>query len=384
MTWVARFGMVLLSSAFSSHSITELFLPQCTSITLENRKRKYFYGETRKEVQEKLKVALHQQQQGTLVVGPKQTVEQFFTHWLEDVHKANVRVSTYKRYQNLLRLHFLPVLGQYQLVKLSPQHIQALYAQKLKEGLSPRTIRFLHAVLHKAFDHAVRLSYLPRNICDMVELPRSEKYEYHPLTLEQIQQLLSCAQMHPLEALFVLALVTGMRRGELLALKWRDINFAENTLQVQRALIEVRGEDLRESEPKTAHGRRSIYLIPLAIDALKQHRARQLEVRLQHADTWQEQDYIFCTSHGSPFHVTYILNSFRSLLKKASLPRIRFHDMRHSAATLLLSMGTHPKVVQEILGHSNIRMTMDIYSHVLPSMQKDAMTKLSRALQQES
>ena len=329
-------------------------------------------------------MALHEQQQGTLVVGPRQTIEQFFTYWLEEVHKANVRVSTYKRYQNLLRLHFLPVLGRYQLGKLSPQHIQALYAQKLKEGLSPRTIRFLHAVLHKAFDHAVRLNYLSRNLCDVVELPRSEKYEHHSLTQEQIQQFLSCVEGHPLEALFVLALVTGMRRGELLALKWKDVNFAESILQVQRSLIEVRGESIRESEPKTAHGRRSIYLIPLAIDALKQHRARQLETRLQHADIWQEQDYIFCTSHGSPFHVTYIVNTFRTLLKKASLPRIRFHDMRHSAATLLLSMGIHPKVVQEILGHSNIRITMDVYSHVLPSIQKDAMTKLSDVLPRKS
>ncbi len=354
------------------------------SITLENRKRKYFYGETRKEVQEKLKVALREQQQGTLVVGPKQSVEQFFTQWLEEVHKPNVRISTYKRYQNMLRLHFLPVFGHYQLVKLSPQRIQALYAQKLKEGLSAKTIGVLHAILHKAFEYAVRLNYLPRNLCDAVDVPHAEKYENQPLILEQIQQLLTCAKGHSIEAFFVLALVTGMRRGELLALKWKDINFAESTLQVRRSLIEVSGERIRESEPKTAQGRRSIYLVPLAVEVLKQHRAKQLEVRLHYADTWQEHDYIFCTSHGSPLHVTYIRNTFKSLLKKASLPNIRFHDLRHSVATLLLSIGVHPKVVQEILGHSNIRMTMDIYSSVLPSMQKDAMTKLGDALQRPS
>ena len=352
------------------------------TISLEGRKRKTFYGKTRKEVQEKLKTALHEQQQGTLITVPRQTVEQFLRYWLEDVHKPRIRVRTYVRYEGMLRLHFIPVLGHLQLLKLSPQHIQALYAQKLKEGLSANTVNVLHAILHKAFDHAVRLNLLPRNLCDVVSPPRTEEHEIQSLSLEQVQQLLTAAKDHHLEALFVLALMTGMRRGELLALKWQDVNFAESTLYVRRAFIEVTGRGIIETEPKTAKGRRSIHLPPLAIEALKKHRAHQGEVRRQ-AEIWQERDLIFCTSRGTPFIATYVHGVFKALLKKANLPDMRFHDLRHSAATLLLGMGTHPKVVQELLGHSQISMTMDIYSHVMPTMQKDAMTKLNEALEQK-
>jgi len=174
-----------------------------------------------------------------------------------------------------------------------------------------------------------------------------------------------------------------MRRGELLALKWKDVNFTESTLYVRRAFIEVARKGIIETEPKTAKGRRSIQLPPLAIEALESHRTKQLEARLQ-AETWEERDLIFCTSRGTPFIATYIHGVFKALLKKANLPDIRFHDLRHSAATLLLSMGTHPKVVQELLGHSQISMTMDIYSHVMPTMQRDAMAKLNEVLKQKS
>ena len=138
------------------------------SITLENRKRKYFYGETRKEVQEKLKVALHEQQQGTLATGPQQTVKQYLEHWLEEVHKPTLRLSTYLKYRQMLVRYVLPVLGQYQLQKLNAQHVQAFYGRKLKEGLAPGTVRFIHAMLHKAFDQAVRWKLVSRNVCNEV------------------------------------------------------------------------------------------------------------------------------------------------------------------------------------------------------------------------
>ena len=158
-------------------------------------------------------------------------------------------------------------------------------ASPLREGLSATSVNVLHAVLHKAFDHAVRLNLLPRNICDVVSPPRTEEHEITALSLEQVQQLLAAAQDHHLEALFVLALMTGMRRGELLALKWQDVNFAESTLYVRRACIEVTGRGIIETEPKTAKGRRSIHLPPLAIRSLKKHRAHQEEVRRQ-AEIW--------------------------------------------------------------------------------------------------
>ncbi len=193
------------------------------SITLENGKRKYFYGKTRKEVQEKLRVALNEQKQGTLVTAPQQTVEQFLKQWLETC-KPSVRIRTYERYETFVRLHVVPVIGHIQLQKLTAQHIQALYAKKLEEKLSPTTVNVLHAMLHKAFDDAVRWGLIARNVCDLVSPPRRAHYEIKPLTMEQAQQLMAAAKGHNMEALFVLALTTGMRRGEILALKWQDIN----------------------------------------------------------------------------------------------------------------------------------------------------------------
>ena len=356
------------------------------SITVEGFKRKTFYGKTRKEVQEKLKTALHQQQQGTLVTTPQQKVAQFLVHWLEDVHKHSVRPRTYERYEAMIRLHLVPGIGHHPLQKLSPQHLQSFYAKKLDAGLSPTTVISFHKMLHLALDKAVHWGLVPRNVCDAVEPPHVKRYEIQPLNAEQIQQFLTAARGHRLEALFVLALATGMRRGELLALKWRDINFAIGTLQVRRILthmpVKLNGKGgYVEAEPKTEKSRRSIALASFALEKLKQHRVIQLEEKLKAGPAWTDRDLVFSSTVGGHLHTSRILFAqFKKLLKEAGLPDIRFHDLRHSSATMLLSLGVHPKVVQEILGHSQISMTMDIYSHVLPTMQQEAMRKLNDAL----
>ena len=355
------------------------------SITLENRKRRVFYGKTRKEVQEKLKVALREQQQGTLVTAPRQTLARFLTDWLENSQKQSVRPRTYERYEELVRLHIAPALGRYELQKLSAQHLQAFYAKKSEEGLSATTINHFHNVLHKALDTAMKWNLVARNVCDLVSPPRRKQFEVHPLTLEQVHKLLSVVEGHGMEALFKLALATGLRRGEMMGLKWLDINFDAGVLQVRRILSRVPskmpGKGYVEAEPKTQKSRRSIVIAPFALEALKQHRERQLEAKLQAGTAWQEHDYVFCTSIGTHLNPTRdMLDQLKALLKKAGLPDIRFHDLRHSAATLLLSVGVHPKVVQEVLGHSQISITMDVYSHVLPGMQQDAMSRLNDAL----
>jgi integrase len=358
-------------------------------ITVEGGKRKSIYGKTRKEVQEKLKIALREQQQGTLVTAQQQKLEQFLSDWLENTQKHSVRPRTYERYEEIVRLHIIPVLGRYYLHKLTPQHVQAFYTKKINEGLSAATVASFHNMLHKALDTAVKWNLIARNVCDLVSPPRAKRFEIQPLTLEQVQKLLGVAQGHYMEALFKLALVTGMRRGELMGLKWQDINFATSTLQVRRILTRVpskmEGKGYVESEPKTQKSRRSLIVAPFALEALEQHRIRQLEAKVKVGRLWQEHDYVFCTSVGTHLNPTRdMLDQLKALLKKAELPEIRFHDLRHSAATLLLSQGVHPKVVQEILGHSNISMTMDVYSHVLPSMQQDAINKLNTALQKKS
>ena len=359
------------------------------SISLEGGKRKTFYGKTRKAVQEQLKTALHQQQQGILATGPQQKVEQFLQHWLENVHKQSIRSRTYERYEEIVRLHLVPGIGHHQLQKLSPQHLQSFYTNKLEEGLSTTTVISFHNVLHKALETAVRWNFISRNVCDLVSPPRRKRFEIQPLSVEQVQQLLAVTRDHRQEALFLLALATGMRRGELLGLKWQDINFQAEMLQIRRILTRVptkvkkpQGATYVEAEPKTEKGRRSILLPQFVLEALKLHRFRQSEARLKAGVEWQEHDYVFCTSVGTHLHPTRdVLNQLKVLLAKAGLPAIRFHDLRHSSATMLLSMGVHPKIVQEILGHSQISMTLDTYSHVLPTMQKEAMSKLNELLQ---
>lgn len=357
------------------------------SVNVEGKvKRKVFYGKTKTEVREKLQDALAEKKQGSLTLSVQQTVGEYLDHWLENIIKHTIRPRSYERYEAIVRLHLAPNIGKTKLQALNPQHLQKLYAKKLNEGLSSTTVNAIHGMLHKALDDAVKTGLLARNVCDSVSPPRKLHNEIKPLNPVQIRKLLEAAKGHPNEALFVLALATGMRRGELLALKWQDVDFTNNTLQVRRTLSRLptqmgreRGELYVESEPKTKKSKRSIVIADFAIEALKKHRLRQEEAKKQAEDLWEDCDYVFCTPFGShldPGHDA--LEGLKVLLKKAGLPEIRFHDLRHSAATLLLSKGVHPKIVQEILGHSEISMTMDIYSHVLPTMQKEAMEKLNQ------
>lgn len=359
------------------------------SITLADGKRKVFYGKTRTEVKDKLTVALHEQQQGILVASSQQTMERFLTDWLENTHKRSVRPRTYERYKQAISLHLVPALGRHQLQKLTVQHVQAFYAKEEAEGQAPATIIYYHSVLHNALGKAVEWGLISRNVCDLVSPPRKQRYEIQPLTAEQAQKLLDTIRGHRWEALFTLALATGMRRGELLGLKWQDINFGSGALQVRRILSRVptqmpdREHVYVEAEPKTQKSRRSIVVAPFALEVLGRHRIQQLGERSKAGSVWQDHDYVFCTSIGTHLGPNHVVEEFKKLLVQAGLPDIRFHDLRHSTATLLLSTGVHPKVVQEILGHTQISMTMDIYSHVLPGMQHDAMGKLHDALKSE-
>jgi integrase len=354
------------------------------AITLENRKRKTFYGKSRKEVQEQLKRALHEQQQGTLATGPHQTVKAFLLNWMEDVHKQNIRLGSQRTYMSLLKNHILPEIGHIPLQKLTAQQVQALCTRKLKSGLSVSMISGIHALLHKALDQAVKWRLISNNVCDAVSVPTEPPHENHPLTPEQAKKLLEAAKNHRLEALLTVALATGMRKGELLSLQWADVDFEDMSLQVKRTFLgKYKGEN-KENEPKSASGRRSIPLAQFAVDVLKQHRIRQLEERLQIGDAWIDRDLVFCKHNGDFFALTTFRTWFKALLKEAGLPDIRFHDLRHSAATILLSMGVDMKVIQQILGHSNYAITANIYSHVLPSMSREASQKMDDAFRKQS
>lgn len=345
------------------------------------RQRLTRYGKTKDEAYAELHKALEAQRKGTFIQGSQQTVGSFLNDWLEHVHRPTLKLSSYLKYRHNLDKHIIPALGHNKLQKLHQSQVQAFYTKKLDEGFASSKIRLFHAILHEALDHAVEWEYVVRNVCDLVHPPRLvRKRKPQFLTKEQALHLLKALGGQQLEALVSLALATGMRRGELLALRWSDMNLENGSIQVQRTVDRLPEYGMYESEPKSDSGRRHIVLPGHIVEVLKQHQARQLEVQQQAGDKWQDLDLVFSTRLGRFLEPSYINTRFNAAVKAAGLPPMRFHDLRHSAATLLLAMGIHPKVVQELLGHSQISTTMNLYSHVLPSMQRDAMNDMDNFL----
>jgi integrase len=351
------------------------------SISLDNGKRKSIYCKTQREAIREVQRANQAREQGLLCTREDETLGAFLASWLQDTAKPNLRPRTYIRYRELMELHVLPALGSVKLHKVSPQQLQKLYNKKLEEGYAPQTVKHIHRVLHRALRDALRWNLVARNVCDAVDAPRVPKQEMKALSVEQALQFLAAAKGDPLESLYVLALTTGMREGELLGLKWEDVDFARKTVQVRRTIARIPREGFKVAEPKTPKSRRSIHLTDLALESLERHRACQCEGQLSAGTLWDEQGWIFCNAVGNPIEVTNLLKrSFRPLLARAGVPAITFHCLRHSTASLLLSLGIHPKIVQELLGHSQIALTLDTYSHVLPSMQEEALNRLGALL----
>ena len=345
------------------------------ALTLDNHKRKYFYGKTRKEVQDKLNRALYEQKQGILATGPQQTLSAFLEKWLEQVVKLTKRPNTYKGYRSNVEHHLIPSLGHIKLQKLTIGHLQAFYAER-SATLKPRTLSQINAALSSALDDALKQGFIGRNVAKLVDLPSIERYEGQILTVEQARKLLEEARDSRLDALLFVAVTTAMRRGELIALRWSDIDLGKGILQVRHNLAYVRGMGYVQGEPKSKAGRRKIALPTVVIDALKEHQVKQLEARTRVGDRWQDRGLVFCRADGGYFNGDKVWYLFKRLLKAAGLPDVRFHDLRHSAATVLLAAGVPLKVVSELLGHSSIAITADIYAHVLPEMQQEVVKKM--------
>ena len=344
-------------------------------IVLDNGKTRQRYFNTEGEAADALNEMLYELRHGTIITEKDQTVRQHFEHWLE-VHKSKIRFSSYLRYRVTLDKHIFPALGHLSLQQLSARDIDTLYVRKLEEGLAPATIEVIHRVIKMALKQAVRWRLITRNVCEDVTPPReTQSHERQIVTPEQAQQLLAAAKGHRLEAMITLTLATGMRRGELLALKWQDIEFKQKRLHVRRSANRLPG-GYRVTDPKTARGKRMITLPQFVLEALGQHRIRQLEAKLKAGPKWEEHDLVFCNMYGRFLNTSNLQVLFSTLLKQAGLPHMRLHDLRHSAATILLAMGVPIKVVQELLGHSSITITLNVYGHVLSSMQQEAMDKL--------
>jgi integrase len=355
------------------------WMARYTVQTAKGPKRKHIYGKTRQEVAEKLSKAVSDRVGGLVFDGDHETLEAYLQRWIDEVLRGTVKQSTLENYAYIARLHIIPELGRVRLRALKSRDVRRHYREKLDEGLSPRTVQIIHTVLRKALQQAVRDDVLPRNVCDAVTAPRQTKKEMQPLTPEQAKRLLENVREDRLKALYVLAITAGLREGELLGLRWEDVDLERELLQVRRQLTRTR-DGLSFTAPKRGKAR-VVRLTDTAITALKAHREAQNEERARAGSLWEATSLVFTSTIGTPVDVgnlTY--RSFRPLLKRTNLPRIRFHDLRHTCATLLLSKGTHPKIVQEMLGHANISMTMDTYSHVLPDMQEKAVSAMDDAL----
>lgn len=327
--------------SITRHKKSGLYMARYTAWTASGQKRKAIYGKTRAEVAEKLTRAMADRDQGLLFDAGGQTLGEYVTRWLEDSARGDLAPRTYSNYSLQVRRHINPVLGRAKLSRLSPDNIQALYAAKLRAGLAPSSVLYIHAVLHRALETAARRGTIPRNPAAIVDPPKVRREEIEPLDARQTRALLRAAGEagDRFECIYVLALTCGLRIGELLGLKWTDIDLEAGTLRVNRQLQRLRdgsASGLVFSEPKNA-SRRQLRLPDRAVAALRSHRKRQFEEKLR-ASNYEDSRLVFATGKGTPLDAQNVVNrSFKPLLKKAGLPDVRFHDLRHTCATLLLS-----------------------------------------------
>jgi integrase len=331
--------------------------------TAEGPKRRYITGETREDVAEKLAKAISDRADGLVFDAGSTTTGEYLTRWLSDSVRGTVQGSTYRSYGRVVDGHLVPGVGRVKLAKLRPDHIRRLYRSMLDAGKATRTVQYAHALLKRALAQAVMDGLIPRNAAEAVRPPKLKRDEIQPLNADQVRALLNAADERS-RALYTVAVRTGMRPGEILALRWSDVNLEAGTVQINRALSE--GEF---STPKTPRSRRRISLSPATVAALKAHRKRQLEERIAKAGLWEDHGLVFPSSVGTPKSQRNLNREFKNAAKRAGLPdHFKLYDLRHTCATLLLSRNVHPKYVQELLGHASIALTLDTYSHVIPGM----------------
>jgi integrase len=338
--------------------------------------RKLLYGKTRSEVSESMKRVLRDQQMGMTITSERQTLSMFLTDWLENTVKPKNKQLTYKSYEWIVRTHLIPGLGRTPLVKLTPQTLQAFINERSASGLSAATVKHINATLRAALSQAQRWQLVHQNAAKLITPPRSVRYRAAILSPTQAKQFLTFLIGHRHQALFTMALTMGLRRGELLALRWSDINLETGMLFVRHSLERVKGKGLCLTEPKTDKAKRDLRIPQICLTALVGHRASQQVQRQWAGKEWKALDFVFTLRHGTPVSPDDISSSFPAVLAAAKLPRVRFHDLRHSCASLLLSLGVSAKLVQETLGHSTYQLTMDTYSHMIPALRNEVADKM--------
>jgi integrase len=352
------------------------------------RKRKSYFGATAEAVQAQILNARSDISRGVPIVAvERQSVAQFLDRWLEESVKPSVRPLTFQQYHQHVRLYLTPSIGRHRLAKLAPQHVQTFVNEMLKSGRSPRTAQLSLVILRRALAQAVKWNLAGRNVAKLVDTPKVPRHEIAPLNPAQARAFLNAAKGERLEALYTVALSLGLREGEALGLRWVDIDFEAHQIAIRQSLQRVGGKrfgapsKLEFVEPKTDRSRRTLRMPDALARALRAHRARQLQERLAAGADWTDNGLMFTTTIGTPFEPRSAVTDFKRILVKAKLPEsIRFHDLRHSAASLLLAQGIQLRAIMELLGHSTIALTANTYSHVMPSMMQDMADKMDSIL----
>ncbi|MBD1371958.1 site-specific integrase [Hazenella sp. IB182357] len=350
------------------------------------RKQKWFSGfKTKKEASKAMTEKIHELNQGIYMEPSKITLSEYLNRWLNDYAKTNCAPRTYQGYEYIIRDHLAPSsIGEVPLEKLKPMQIQHYYSEKLTKGrkdgtggLSARSVHHHHRLLHEALEHAVKWQLMQKNPSKAVTPPKPQKKQMNVLTKEQIHLLLEASKGKWYHAPIFIAINTGMRRGEIMGIRWQDIDFEKRIICISQTLQRIKGKGLTfRHTAKTDGSRRSLAVSNSIIDLLKTIQAQQKVIKLELSSHYQDSDLVFANLDGTPMDLDGLSREFARLVRRIDIPYVRFHDLRHSHATLLLQQGEHPKIVSERLGHSSIAITMDTYSHVMPNMQKEAADKL--------
>lgn len=356
-------------------------------LTGKRRQKWHTVNGTKRDAERRLAELLHQMATGEYIEPTKLTVGEFLRRWLQDYAQGAVRRTTLDSYRWLIEKHISPALGHIPLSHLKPLDLQRFYAQKSatgrldgRGGLAPRSVQYMHGLLREALGSAVKWEVLSRNPAESVDPPRRERREMQVLDIGDVQAFLEAARGTRYYALWVVAVTTGLRRGEMLGLRWQDIDMEAGTLAIRQTLVCLRGRMIIQPRAKTDRSLRTVSLPDAAMEALRAHKAQQDDER-RFARDYQDNGLVFCSPEGRPVDPNNLTKRyFKPLLQQAGLPDIRIQDLRHTHATMLLGAGVNLKLVSDRLGHTTTRMTADIYSHVLPRMRDEVAAAVDKIL----
>ncbi|MCH5186450.1 MAG: site-specific integrase, partial [Oscillospiraceae bacterium] len=349
------------------------------------QKRRYFYGKTRSEVNKKLTKAINELNTGTFIdksISP--TVEMWLHTWLWDYKKNNIKSTTFEQYETVLRVHAIPNIGKIKVSDLKPEHLQKVYNEMYENNISARTVKILNTVLHGALKQAVKNSLAFRNVTEAVSLPRDKPKEMRVLTPQEQKKLMKILQDDRMGNMYLFALFTGLRRGEILALKWSDVDWEQKVIRVERSLSRVKdyGNSKKKTklvveEPKTLKSKRIIPMFDYLTEILENQKKQQKIDKDKSYGMYEDNDIIFATELGLMIDPGNFNRKFYKLIKKADIPHANPHCMRHTFATRGLESGIDLKTMQELLGHSSITVTGDTYTHVLLDKKRAEMDKFN-------